>query len=82
MNFTYSNQPDTKGLVQNCSNSSALAIDLPQSCTKPSIYPEILAIWPKYTSKQSNETLVKSSKHPNAQICSCSQTPILNHHTL
>ena len=26
------------GLVQDCSNSSALAMELPQSCTKPSIY--------------------------------------------
>ena len=26
------------GLVQDCSNSSALAMELLQSCTKPSIY--------------------------------------------
>ena len=26
------------GLVQDCSNSSALAVELLQSCTKPSIY--------------------------------------------
>ena len=26
------------GLAQDCSNSSALAMELPQSCTKPSIY--------------------------------------------
>ena len=26
------------GLVQDCSNSSALAIELLQSCTQPSIY--------------------------------------------
>ena len=32
-------QPKTyiDGLVQDCSNSSALAMELPQSCTKPSI---------------------------------------------
>ena len=29
--------PYIDGLVQDCSNSSALAIELPQSCTKPSI---------------------------------------------
>ena len=27
------------GLVQDCSNSSALAMELLQSCTKPSIFP-------------------------------------------
>ena len=27
-----------EGLAQDCSNSSALAMELPQSCTKPSIY--------------------------------------------
>ena len=26
------------GLVQDCGNSSALAMELPQSCTKPLIY--------------------------------------------
>ena len=26
------------GLVQDCSNSSALALELPQSCPKPSLY--------------------------------------------
>ena len=26
------------GLAQDCGNSSALALELPQSCTKPSIY--------------------------------------------
>ena len=30
------------GLVQDCSNSSALAMELPQSCTKPAIYVDIL----------------------------------------
>ena len=29
--------PDIDGLVQDCSNSSALAMELLQSCTKPSI---------------------------------------------
>ena len=28
---------DIDGLVQDCSNSSALAVELLQSCTKPSI---------------------------------------------
>ena len=31
----------TDGLVQDCSNSNALAIVLLQSCTKPSIYASI-----------------------------------------
>ena len=29
---------DIDGLVQDCSNSSALAMELLQSCTKPSTY--------------------------------------------
>ena len=31
------------GLVQDCSNSSALAMELLQSCSKPSIYPFIMS---------------------------------------
>ena len=30
---------DIDGLEQNCSNIIANALELPQSCTKPSIYP-------------------------------------------
>ena len=41
------------GLVQDCDNSSALAMELPQSCTKPSMYcyqKPILTSWDdKYT---------------------------------
>ena len=37
-NFQY----DTDGLVQDCSNSFANALELLQSCTKPSIYLVIL----------------------------------------
>ena len=33
------------GLVQDCSNSSALAMELLQSCTKPLIYPFIISRW-------------------------------------
>ena len=33
-----SNGHDFDGLVQDCSNSSALAMELLQSCTKPSTY--------------------------------------------
>ena len=32
------------GLVQDCSNSSALAMELLQSCTKPSIYAYVIYI--------------------------------------
>ena len=36
---------DIDGLVQDCSNFSALAVELMQFCTKPSIYkPENLTI--------------------------------------
>ena len=39
------------GLVQDCSNSSALAMELLQSCTKPSIYsPLLLSIFQKVLS--------------------------------
>ena len=31
-------QDDINGLVQDCSNSTVLAMELLQSCTKPSIY--------------------------------------------
>ena len=33
------------GLVQDCSNSSALAMELLPSCTKPSIYAYILFVY-------------------------------------
>ena len=39
------------GLVQDCSNSSVLAVELMQSCTKPSIY-----VWDQHF----NETHAKS----------------------
>ena len=35
---TQSHQNHIGGLVQDCSNSSALAMELLQSCTKPSIW--------------------------------------------
>ena len=34
--------PYIDGLVQDCSNSIALAMELLQSCTKPSIYTELI----------------------------------------
>ena len=36
------------GLVQDCSSSSALTMELLQSCTKPSIYTKLLYTWTKY----------------------------------
>ena len=33
------------GLVQHCSNSSALAMELVQSCTKPSVYEKEIHGW-------------------------------------
>ena len=46
------------GLVQNCSNSSALGLELQQSCTKPSIYIHvILSFFWNHTSTQDDEQL-------------------------
>ena len=38
ISFALSHQYDIDGLVQDCSNSIANALELLQSCTKPSIY--------------------------------------------
>ena len=37
-NMTLHSADDIDGLVQDCSNSSALAMKLLQSCTKPSVF--------------------------------------------
>ena len=47
---------DIDGLVQNCSNSSALALELLQCCTKPSICPTL-----NYDNNKSPHWTVKSS---------------------
>ena len=36
------------GLLHNCNNPIANALELPQSCAKPSIYPEIVWVLIQY----------------------------------
>ena len=48
MNFNTLKSLHIDGLVQDCSNSSALALELLQSCTKPSIYKNCSSADPVY----------------------------------
>ena len=46
------------GWVQDCSNSSALAMELPKSCTKPSIYSLVRWVLTLYSSYPQQEFIV------------------------
>ena len=60
------------GLVQDCSNSHALAMELLQSCTKPSKYSTLLYQTPFYTSRM-GEIMLRMGEdfYNNIEIIAC-----------
>ena len=65
---------DVNGIVQECSNSSALAMELLQSCTEPSIWNQLVKTW--------SELPKKFSQHCDFKVWCISSFGIAMHYAV
>ena len=63
------------GLVQDCSNSSVLAMELLQSCTKPSMHTFIYIEWTVFVN-----VATKSAQHAHARMITTVAEKVQTHH--